>query len=122
MKKILYLVPLFVFPAVASAQATLGGILTTIKGLLDALIPIIITLAVIYFFYGVAKYVMSAGDEDAQKQGRNIMIYGIIGLFVVVSIWGLVGVELAARLNNDGIYFYDLSQREIDEYLISIFD
>jgi len=92
MKKISYLTLLLVLPAVASAQATLGGILTTIKGLLDSLIPIIITLAVIYLFYGVAKYVMAAGDEEKQKQGRSIMIYGVIGLFVIVSIWGLVGV------------------------------
>ena len=33
-----------------------------------------------------------------------------------------VGVNLAKRLHDDGIYFYDLSQREIDEYLVSIFD
>jgi len=92
MKKISYLVLLLVLPVVASAQSTLGGILTTIKGLLDAIIPIVITLAVIYLFYGVAKYVMAAGDEEAQKQGRSIMIYGVIGLFVIVSIWGLVGV------------------------------
>ncbi len=36
--------------------------------------------------------------------------------------WRFVGVKLAERLYNDGIYFYDLSQREIDEYLVNIFD
>ena len=36
--------------------------------------------------------------------------------------WRFVGVDLAIRLRNDGIYFYDLSQREIDQYLAAIFD
>jgi len=36
--------------------------------------------------------------------------------------WRFVGVKLATRLHDDGIYFYDLSQREIDEYLVNIFD
>ena len=36
--------------------------------------------------------------------------------------WRFVGVKLAKRLYDDKIYFYDLSQREIDEYLVSIFD
>lgn len=36
--------------------------------------------------------------------------------------WRFVGVELAKRLHEDGIYFYDADQRQIDSYLISIFD
>jgi len=36
--------------------------------------------------------------------------------------WRFVGVKLATKLYNDGIYFRDLDQREIDEYLASLFD
>lgn len=36
--------------------------------------------------------------------------------------WRFVGVDLATDLHKDKKYFYDLEQREIDEYLISIFD
>lgn len=36
--------------------------------------------------------------------------------------WRFVGEDLADDLYDDGKYFYDLEQREIDEYLISIFD
>ncbi len=36
--------------------------------------------------------------------------------------WRFVGTELAEKLNDNDQYFYDLSQREIDAYLISIFD
>lgn len=36
--------------------------------------------------------------------------------------WRFVGEELAGDLHDDGKYFYDLSQREIDQYLLHIFD
>lgn len=84
-------------PAIAAAQ-TLFSILTTLQALLDALIPFVITIAVLFFFYGVEKYIFNADNEEAKSQGRNIMIYGIIGLFVIVGVWGLVGV-LAETFN-----------------------
>jgi D-alanyl-D-alanine carboxypeptidase len=36
--------------------------------------------------------------------------------------WRFVGVKLSAYLHTNNKHFYDLDQREIDSYLISIFD
>lgn len=36
--------------------------------------------------------------------------------------WRFVGIELARRLKNEDKYFYDLTQREIDQYLVYVFD
>jgi zinc D-Ala-D-Ala carboxypeptidase len=36
--------------------------------------------------------------------------------------WRFVGVELATRLHDDGKYLYELDQRELDPYLLHIFD
>jgi len=36
--------------------------------------------------------------------------------------WRFVGVNLATHLHNTGRHFYDLEQREIDDYLVSVFD
>ena len=36
--------------------------------------------------------------------------------------WRFVGKDLARRLKNENTYFYDLAQRNIDEYLIDIFE
>jgi hypothetical protein len=35
-------------------------------------------------------YIWNAGDEGKRKEGRGIMIWGVVALFVMVSIWGLV--------------------------------
>ena len=75
----------------SNGSQTLQGIICVIGNILDIVIPILIVLAVIYFIWGVVQFVI-AGDEEAKTKGRNHMIYGIIGLVVIVAIWGLVGI------------------------------
>lgn len=36
--------------------------------------------------------------------------------------WRFVGVKLAKKLDRDNIFFYDFDQRQIDSYLINLFD
>ena len=89
MKKIIGSIGLWALPLFAFAQNPFLTILGKTKQLLDATIPIVITIALIYFIYGVAKYVQ-AKDDDAKSEARNVMIYGTIGLFFIVSVWGIV--------------------------------
>lgn len=95
MKKIILSLGTFLLPVLALAQtpdeSQVLGILAIVKKIVNAIIPIVISLAVIYFIWGVVQYV-TAGDEEKRKTGRDHMIYGVIGLFVIVSIWGLVGL------------------------------
>ncbi|PIP69141.1 hypothetical protein CO033_02150 [Candidatus Nomurabacteria bacterium CG_4_9_14_0_2_um_filter_32_10] len=67
------------------------GIICKIGDILSVIIPILIVLGVVYFVWGVITYVIS-DDEEAKKKGKNRMIYGIIGLVVIVAMWGLVGI------------------------------
>lgn len=91
---------LFASPFLAFAQGTyadgdnLFSILGIVSGFLNTLIPILITLTVVYFIWGVFKYA-TAKDGEGQAEARTVMTSGIIALFVIVSIWGLV-----ALLNN----------------------
>ena len=64
-------------------------ILGQIGSILNLVIPILITLGVIIFIWGVITYVVAKGEE-AKKEGRDRMIWGIIGLTVIVTLWGLV--------------------------------
>lgn len=93
MKKIalvssIFLAPLFLFAANSTTVETLIG---QVGAWIDALVPIVMVLALLYFFWGLAQYIMNAGDEAKAKEGKSIMIYGVIALFVMISIWGLVG-------------------------------
>ena len=70
---------------------TIQSIICKIGNILDTIIPVLVVLGVVYFVWGVVSYVIS-GDEEAKEKGRMRMIYGIIGLVVIVAMWGLVGI------------------------------
>jgi hypothetical protein len=76
---------------VTGNNGTLFNLLCQIGQLLNTVIPVLIALGVVYFVWGVVTYVI-ASDEEAKKAGRDRIIFGIIGLTVIVAVWGLVGI------------------------------
>ena len=99
MRKILLLTSTFlVLPAVAFAQSpTLGPIyvlVTAVNRIAAMLIPLLIVAAMVCFFWGLVKYVR--GGKKFAAAGKNIMIAGIVSLFVMVSIWGIIKMAQSA--------------------------
>lgn len=48
---------------------------------------------IIMFLWGLAKYIFKGqGSESARSEGRKLMLWGVIGLFVMTSVWALVAV------------------------------
>ena len=95
MKKFL-LIGLSALPVVAfGADGSTAGLTTfvgTIKTTVNSLIPVLVSLALVAFFWGLIKFLfMTNGDEDGRKDARQMMIYAVIALFVMTSIWGLTG-------------------------------
>lgn len=74
-------------PALASA-ATILNTLALFNTILNALIGLFITLAIVVFFWGLIRYLFEAGEEKAK--GLSIMFYGVLAIFVMVSIWGII--------------------------------
>ena len=86
----LLFVPLFAF---AGPDPTWVNTLTgEILGVVNAIIPALISLAVAVFFFGVAKFITRSGDERAVQEGKQLMVWGVIALFAIVSVWGLVAL------------------------------
>ena len=82
-------------PMLAFAQqyGQLNGIfslMNSIKRLVDLALPLVVGIALLGFFFGLAKFIFAAGDPEKRTEARSIMIYGVIALFVMVSVWGLV--------------------------------
>jgi hypothetical protein len=78
-------------PLFAFAASDAFYILTQIGKILGYIIPILITLAVIYFIWGVIQYTL-ATDEEAKKGARGKIIQGLIGLFIIVAFWGILSL------------------------------
>lgn len=79
-------------PSVAFAVADVEELILEILYLLNLIIPVIFGLALVYFLWGLAQFILNAGNETARESARSIMIWGIIALFVMVSVWGLVNL------------------------------
>lgn len=84
---------LLLLPTMTFAQ-TLAGVTTlaqSVGTLVSTLIPIVMGLAVLVFFWGLVKYIANASDEAAKGEGKTLMIWGMIALFVMVALWGILG-------------------------------
>lgn len=75
-------------PALASA-ASLFDTLALANTFLNALIGLFITLAIVVFFWGLIKYLWGQTSENS-TEGLQIMMWGVIAIFVMVSIWGII--------------------------------
>ncbi|MDR3519575.1 MAG: hypothetical protein P4L63_01650 [Candidatus Pacebacteria bacterium] len=76
---------------VGSTFATLLGFLTCLIN--SSVIPFIFSIAVVVFVWGVIQFFIINADEEAKReQGKQFMIWGIIALAVMLSVWGLVGI------------------------------
>lgn len=78
-------------PLFASAAGVTGIIDAAFGIVKNILIPLAFALCVLYFFWGVAKYIRTgAGSEKAAEEGKQVMIWGLVGLFIAFSIWGII--------------------------------
>jgi hypothetical protein len=78
------------FEACASiSDDGLLGLANCIIGFFNAAIYVLMSLAVLFTIYGAFQMVSS---EEKRESGRQRIIHGIIGLFVMISIWGFVNI------------------------------
>jgi hypothetical protein len=60
--------------------------------LIKTIIPLLFTLAVAGFIWGIIQFYLNPNNEEQRKSGKAFMLWGIIALFVMISMWGLVAV------------------------------
>jgi len=108
MKKITRLLPALPFmPALVFAQggfAEASTFLKDIVGLInDTLVPFIFAIAFIVFIWGVFQYFIQGGaDEGKRDEGKQHMLWGIIGFVLMVSVWGIVNLIAGGLGLNSG--------------------
>lgn len=65
---------------------------TVSNDILWPLITLLIVLATVSFIFGAIKLLLSAKEPKKIEEGRKFIIYGLLGLFTIVAMWGLVSV------------------------------
>ena len=60
--------------------------------ILNPIIGFMFAVAVVMFIYGIVEYIWSADNEDKVAVGKKHMIYGIIGMFVMIGVYGILNI------------------------------
>ncbi|MFT7507265.1 MAG: hypothetical protein ACI92I_000408 [Acidimicrobiales bacterium] len=85
----------FLLPVVVLAQF---GEVDTFVGNLNIfissrLVPFVFTLALLVFVYGMYKYFILGGANEADREkGKQLLVWAVMGFVLMVSIWGIVGM------------------------------
>jgi uncharacterized membrane protein len=72
--------------------AFLDSVVAGFGNLVATLIPILIALAFLVFVWGLISFILASGDEAAKEEGKRRMIWGVIALFVITAIWGILAL------------------------------
>ena len=98
----LLLTPLVSFAALAGLKDLLIGI----KDLVNLAFPVLIGLAVLFFFWGLINFIRKdSADSKTREDGKQKMLWGIISLFVMVAIFGIlqwIGSAIGIQPNLSG--------------------
>ena len=60
--------------------------------ILFPLMTLMVSVAVLLFLYGAFEYIYNAGNDSARETGRRHMMYGIIGLLVMLSAYTILKI------------------------------
>ncbi len=74
--------------------------------IINLFIPIIFGISIIIFFWGMAQFILKdAGNEKTRADGKKKMLWSIIALFVMASLFGIlnfIGVSIGINPNMSG--------------------
>ncbi len=75
-----------------SGEQILSNVVTE---LFSPLYQAAVGVAILYFLYGVAKYVLDLNNPEKQTFGKSHLLWGMVGLFIILSVGGIL-----SALNN----------------------
>ncbi|HCI04442.1 TPA: hypothetical protein DEW47_00465 [Patescibacteria group bacterium] len=60
--------------------------------ILNPIIGFMFAVAIVVFIYGIVEYMLGGDNEDRRKDGAKHMTWGVIGIFVMISVFGIMNV------------------------------
>lgn len=97
-----------IFPVAEASVTTLMQSISRV--IINPLIAFLFALAVIYFIYGLAKYLLTPDNEELKSTSKQHMIWGIFGMFIMIAVFGILNILLRTlgedkiKIQNNGDY------------------
>lgn len=62
------------------------------ENIINPALLLLFAIAVIYFLFGVVMYIAHLDDEKARESGAHHMLWGIIGIAIMVSVYAIINI------------------------------
>lgn len=95
MKKIILLLTILIVPHITmAANNVFNDLVNKLVGIINIIAPILISLAIVLFFFHTGKGIFGQAKDSgaAQSQLKETLFWGVIIIFVMVSIWGILNL------------------------------
>lgn len=70
-----------------AADPLISKVLTLV---VNPIISLLFGVAVLYFLWGVFKFIKDSGESTAREEGQQAMLWGMVGIVIMVSAYGLI--------------------------------
>ena len=92
-----------------NSNSTFASAIHTLIGLINMLVSVLAALALVIFFIGLVRYVRDSADAKGHAEGRERIIWSLVALFILFSIWGILNILSisffgSTSLNNGSTY------------------
>jgi len=85
----------FIIGITPVAEASVDTLMTSInRVIINPIIYFLFALALAYFLYGIAEYLLNPGNEEIRKKSKTQMFTGVLGLFIMVAVFGIMNLIL----------------------------
>lgn len=86
-------------------------IANTNRLIINPLIVLLFSIAMAVFLYGVTEFLMGAGNEEKRTEGKQHMIWGVVGITIMMGVYAILNIILRTfNLQND----IDVKQGTVD--------
>ncbi len=92
--------PLFSFAASGNIKSIADSVT---KFLTSLVMPMLFSIALAWFIWGVADFIRGAENSEERKRGKQRMLWGIIALVVMVTFLSLTSVVTTSLFNKGPI-------------------
>lgn len=99
------------FEIIPTAEASIITLMKSVnRVIINPIIIFLFALAVVYFIYGLMKYLLSPDNEEVRQSSKSHMLWGVIGMFIMVAVFGIMTLLLNTlgenniKINGSGDY------------------
>ncbi|HUD02999.1 MAG TPA: hypothetical protein VMR46_03255 [Candidatus Paceibacterota bacterium] len=83
-------------------SCSFSTIVQSIVSLINLTVGVLVALAVVVFFMGLVRYIRESGDAKGHAEAKERIMWSLIAIFILVSIWGILTVMNTAFFGGGG--------------------